>query len=71
MSTRKFDYIYVLQGFYAQGWEDLTASAKRREMVTDRNAYRENEGGAYRIIQRRVRRNESNDSGVLTTETVD
>jgi hypothetical protein len=69
--ARKYDYIYVLQGFYAQGWEDLTASAKRSEMVADRNAYRANEGGSYRIIQRRVLRNESNDSGVESTQKVD
>ena len=55
MST-KYEYLYVLQGFYAQGWEDLTASTRRSEVNADKRAYRENEGGAYRIIQRRVLR---------------
>jgi len=52
----KYEYLYVLQGDYGQGWEDLTASTKRSEVVTDRKAYVENEGGAYRIIYRRVLR---------------
>lgn len=53
MRTPKFVYLFVLQGDYGQGWEDLTASVDRSEMVTDRRAYRENEGGSYRIVQRR------------------
>ena len=49
----KFCYLHVLQGKYCQGWEDLTASETRREVVSDMRAYRNNEGGQYRIIQRR------------------
>lgn len=49
----KYIYLHVLQGQYGHGWEDLTASESRREVVNDRKAYQENEGGGYRIIQRR------------------
>lgn len=49
----KYIYLHVLQGNYGYGWEDLTASENRREVRTDLKAYRENEGGNYRIIQRR------------------
>lgn len=51
----KYTYLYVLQGNYGHGWEDLTASTKRREVSDNLKEYRENEGGMYRIIQRRER----------------
>jgi len=58
MKTRKFDYLYVLQGRYAHGWEDLTAEDKaepgaRSRIRQVRREYLDNEGGGYRIIQRR------------------
>lgn len=49
----KYTYLYVLQGYYAHGWEDLTASEKKSEVRANRREYQENEGGTYRIIQRR------------------
>ncbi len=56
----KYDYLYVLQGQYGHGWEDLSAAeqtaAGLREIRSDRKSYRENEGGAYRIISRREAR---------------
>jgi hypothetical protein len=58
MKTRKFDYLVVLQGCYAFGWEDLAAASNDlnglREMRQNRREYRDNEGGSYRIIRRRV-----------------
>ena len=52
--AKKYLYLWVLQGHYGHhGWEDLTASERRWDVVDDRKAYRENEGGNYRIIQRR------------------
>lgn len=53
MKTNKYIYLYVLQGRYGYGWEDLTASEKYSEVKADLKAYRENEKGCYRIIQRR------------------
>ena len=55
MKTRKYNYLFVLQGNYGygHGYEDLTASESYREMRQDLKSYRENEGGNYRIIQRR------------------
>jgi hypothetical protein len=57
MKKNKFEYTYVLQGHYGQGWEDLTAAEKtwegRKEIRSDLKAYRVNEGGSYRIINRR------------------
>lgn len=54
----KFDYLIVLQGKYAHGWEDLCAVDKNQknawqEIRADKKAYQQNEGGCYRIIERR------------------
>jgi hypothetical protein len=58
---RKYDYLWVLQGDYGQGWEDLAAEDKSAADGCDlqrirqtRREYIENEGGTYRIISRRV-----------------
>ena len=57
MKKNKYEYEYVLQGHYGQGWEDLTAAEKTpkgwREIRADLKSYRENEGGSYRIVNRR------------------
>lgn len=57
MKANKYSYLYVLQGFYSMGWEDLTAAeqnpAGRQEIRQNLKDYRENEGGIYRIIKRR------------------
>ena len=45
--------IFVLQGTYGHGWEDLTAEETRSEIRQRLKEYRENEGGNYRIITRR------------------
>lgn len=51
----KYVYLHVLQGNYGygHGWEDLTAEESRREILKRLREYRANEGGNYRIIQRR------------------
>jgi hypothetical protein len=53
----KFDYLYVLQGHYGRGWEDLAAEQQTwqgwKAIKQTRKEYLENEGGAYRIIKRR------------------
>jgi hypothetical protein len=54
--TNKYEYLFVLQGHYGQGWEDLCASESSKEIRQNRKEYRENEGGTYRIIQRREAR---------------
>ena len=56
MKHNKYSYLFVLQGNYGQGWEDLCASESSKEVRDNRKDYRENEGGTYRIIQRRERR---------------
>lgn len=63
MKTRKYSYLFVLQGNYGygHGWEDLTAeeiepgqeSKARRAIRQTRREYDENEGGTYRIVRRR------------------
>jgi hypothetical protein len=59
MKTRKFNYLYVLQGHYAYGWEDLAAEDQtpqgRKAIRQTQREYQENERGAYRIIKRRER----------------
>jgi hypothetical protein len=54
----KYEYIFVLQGNYGygDGWEDLIAEDTLREIKQRKKEYRENEGGSYRIINRRVLR---------------
>lgn len=49
----KYTYLFVLQGRYGFGWEDLTAATTRKEIRGYLRDYRVNEGGEYRIIQRR------------------
>jgi hypothetical protein len=60
----KYVYLHVLQGHYgyategtgemvSQGWEDLCASESFAEVRANLRDYRENEGGRYRLIQRR------------------
>jgi hypothetical protein len=49
----KYDYLFVLQGRYGHGWEDLSASESMAEIRRTRREYRDNEGGEYRVIQRR------------------
>ena len=55
MKKNKYQYLYVLQGNYGygHGWEDLTASESYKEVRSDLTDYRLNEGGTYRIINRR------------------
>ena len=53
----KYEYLHVLQGHYGyHGWEDLCASEDFREVRANLREYRENEGGCYRLIERRVLR---------------
>jgi len=58
--NNKFSYIYVLQGQYGQGWEDLTAEDQNlagwKAIKQTHKEYCENEGGNYRIIKRREKK---------------
>ncbi len=51
--SNKYKYMRVLQGDYGHGWEDMAASENAIEVKVDLKAYRENEGGKYRIVMRR------------------
>ena len=58
MLSKNYNYLFVLQGHYGHGWEDLTAEDKAirgawRRILQSLKEYRENEGGHYRIIARR------------------
>lgn len=63
MKQRKYNYLYVLQGNYGYGWEDLTAEDKHsgkneygtpwQRIKANKKDYQENERGCYRIIERR------------------
>lgn len=55
MRVNKFVYLWVLKGDYGFGWEDLTASEKRREVVSDLKAYQRNDPNVVRlkIVHRR------------------
>ena len=54
MSTNKYEYLWIVQGYY-QKWEDLTAG-NYKEAKEDLKAYRENEKGTFRVIQRRIKK---------------
>ena len=49
----KWIYSWVIQGYYEGRWEDLTAHPIRASAILDLKAYRENEKGSFRMIQRR------------------
>lgn len=50
----KYQYLYVVQGHYGHGWEDLTASESLKEIKADARAYRQNDTAPIRTIKRRV-----------------
>ena len=49
----KFVYLFVVQGFYGYGWEDLTTSENYAEARNSLKDYRNNEPGPHRLIKRR------------------
>lgn len=53
----KYEYLWVVQGYYSS-WEDLTCSTLWIEAKQDLKAYRDNESGVFRLIQRRVLKQE-------------
>jgi hypothetical protein len=53
MKKNKYVYLFVLQGFYSYGWEDLTASESWKEVKQDKKDYIKNERGIYRVVKRR------------------
>jgi len=53
MKNNKYIYLYVLQGSYNFGWEDLTTSELLKEIKQNKKEYQDNEGRIYRIISRR------------------
>jgi hypothetical protein len=60
MKTLRYTYLLVLQGDYGygHGWEDLAAEDKgvagaRQRINQTRREYVNNEGGNYRVIERR------------------
>jgi len=50
---RKYNYLYVIQGYYTGSYEDLTQSESYKEAKIDLKAYRDNEKGSFRMIKRR------------------
>lgn len=48
--------LYVVQGNYGHGWEDLTAEETWREASARLKEYRDNEPGPHRLIKRREKR---------------
>ncbi len=50
---------YVVQGNYGQGWEDVTASTSREEILRDLYDYDSNEPyNPHRIVTRKDENNE-------------
>lgn len=49
----KTEMLYVVQGCYGHGWEDLTASADYKEARDNLRDYRQNDPAPTRLIKRR------------------
>jgi len=53
----KYEYLFVVQGNYGYGWEDLISSEDYREARARLKDYRDNEKEySHRMIQRREKR---------------
>ena len=58
--ANKYTYLWVVQGYYSMGWEDVCASEVRSEARTHLREYRENcPEYAHRLIHRRERNEQS------------
>lgn len=53
---RKTEDVYILQGYYGQYWEDISSSNSLKEIKDNLKEYRENEGGRYKIIKKRIKK---------------
>jgi hypothetical protein len=61
MKLTKFVTVYVLQGNYGSGWEDLTCDVDRPKVYNNLLDYRENEGTyPLRIVTKKVLRDNYN-----------
>jgi hypothetical protein len=54
----KYVRVYIVQGNYGQGWEDLTAHDNRKDARAEMRVYDDNERYAHRVIERRVLRSD-------------
>lgn len=51
--------LWIVQGNWSEGWEDLTAHELIADAIVDRDAYRnEDRLGAFKIIKRRQKEGE-------------
>jgi hypothetical protein len=50
----KYQYLWVVQGHYRFGWEDLTEADSWLEAKSLLRDYNENEPAPHRLIQRRI-----------------
>jgi len=54
MKTNKYIYLWIIQGSYGQGWEDVDQSESYQEARNNYRLYRENEREyPHRMINRR------------------
>ena len=63
---RKTEDEFTLQGNYGAGWEDLTTEKSRKAILTRKREYEENEGGNYRTIVRRVKKDKVEENRELS-----
>ena len=55
MKKNKYCYMWVIQGYYGYGWEDVCEYEKGNSTAYhDLREYRLAGGGDYRLIERRV-----------------
>lgn len=56
MKKNKYEYWYIIQGYYINRWEDVYASENKQEALNNLRLYRENQPQfPHKLIQRRER----------------
>ena len=57
MKTNKYSYLWVIQGYFGYGWEDVSEYDKKEikwaDVLHDIKEYRISSNHAYRVIERR------------------
>lgn len=68
MYERKTVDVWVIQGNYGDGWEDLVEYYDRNEARADAKSYRDNDSAPIRIIKRREKRKDKEE--LLTVDAL-
>lgn len=59
MYKRKTEDEYHIEGHYCHGWETVTIESTWKEAKAQVKCYRENEPNAFRVVKKRVKKDET------------